>query len=302
MVCKGFKELRLRADVLFPREWLTPLPDQGGKAAAHLLADIRKPGDWLAAATMDSCQIAGSSEMILSVKNMTYDHSDAQNPPGITFPKNYPKKNPGVDWHGFYIQSAVVRLPKDLQTFKGGAPQIGVSNLIIDGTGFTASVLATNVIQYPEGNFGQWGASIDSIGVNFACSSLTDGRMAGRIQIPIADSSLVYSATLSTLKSGSMAFLFNIHPTSEVKASVWAASLNLDPSSNIVIADSAGKFWANAVLNGNFSVNGKVGSVPNLDLKMLEFQNFTIMTKSPYVSTGTSAWGGLGPGPHRRYR
>ncbi len=289
--CKGFKELHLRADVLFPRDWLIPLPDTGGKVAARLLAVIRRPGDWLGAASLDSCEIAGSSGMVLTVKDMTYDHSDVQNPAGIVFPANYPKGKPGVDWHGFYIRSGMVRLPKELQTFKGSPPQIAVNNMIIDGAGFTASFLASNIIQYPEGDFGQWGASIDTIGVNFACSSLTDGRMEGRVQIPIADSALVYSATLSTLQSGDMKFLFNIHPTSEVKASVWFATLNLDPTTNIVVADSAGKFRATATLNGNFSVNGNVGEIPKVDLQLLEFQNFILTTNSPYIDKGTWKFG-----------
>lgn len=285
--CKGFKELRLRADVIFPREWLTPLPDTGGQAAAHLLADIRKPGDWFAAASMDSCQITGSSGMVLTVKNMTYDHSDVQNPPGIVFPSNYPKGNTGVDWHGFYIQSATITLPKDLQTFNGSPPKISVNNMIIDGMGFTATFLASNVIQYPEGNFGQWGASLDTIGVNFACSSLTSGWLDGRIQIPISDSALVYSATLSIPQTGGVKFIFNIHPTSELKADIWFATLNLDPSSSIVIADTASKFFATATLNGNFSINGNVGSIPSIDLQMLKFQGFTLTTNSPYIDPGT---------------
>ncbi|HEY6952315.1 MAG TPA: hypothetical protein VI758_07895, partial [Bacteroidota bacterium] len=289
--CKGFKELRLRADVLFPRDWITPLPDTGGKAAAHFLVWIRKPGDWLAAASMDSCQIAGSSGMILSVKDMTYDHSDVQNPNGIVFPANYPKGKPGADWHGFFIRSAVVTLPKDLQTFKGSPPVIAVNNLIFDGAGFTASILAANIFQYPEGNFGQWGGSLDTLAANFACGSLTDGRLSGRLQIPIADSALVYSATLAIPQTGGFKFVFNIHPTSEVKASVWFATLNLDPSSSIVMVDTNKKFIATATLNGNFSINGNVGSIPKIDLQMLQFQNVILSTNSPYFDKGTWKFG-----------
>ena len=289
--CKGFKELRLRADILFPRDWLIPVPDNSEKVAAKILTTVRKPGDWIASVSMDSCEIVGSSGMILSVKEMTYDHSDVQNPIGIVFPPNYPKGTPGSDWHGFFIKNATVTLPKELQTFQGGAPKINVNNMIIDGAGFTASFIASNVIQYPQGNFGEWGASIDTVSVNFVCSSLTDGRMAGRFQIPIADSALVYSATLSTLQSGKMKFLFNIHPTSEVKASVWCATLGLDPSSRIELADSSGKFWATATLNGNFSINGKVGDLPKIDLQLLQFQNVVLTTNAPYIKTGTWKFG-----------
>ncbi|HTY01679.1 MAG TPA: hypothetical protein VMG09_16760 [Bacteroidota bacterium] len=285
--CKGFKELRLRADVLFPRDWLIPQPDNGKQAAASFRTTITTAGNWMAAMTMDTCVIAGSSGMKLLVTDMTYDHSDSANPPGIKFPSNYPKGTPGPDWHGFYIKSAMVTLPSQLKTFKSGAPKIVASNIIIDGAGFTGLIAATNVVQYPEGDFGDWGASIDTISVNFACSSLTEGKMKGRFQIPISDSALIYTALLSNPPKGSMKFSFTIVPSGPIKASLWAATLDLDSTSHIDLIDSAGKFSASALFSGDLSINGNVGGLPNMDIKAVKFQNVGLTSTSPYFQKGT---------------
>jgi hypothetical protein len=285
--CKGFKELRLRADVLFPRDWLIPQPDNGMKVAAAIRTTIRKSGDWIASVNMDTCVIAGSSGMKLFVKEMAYDHSDVVNPQGIVFPSNYPKGTPGPDWHGFFIKSAVVVLPEQLKTFKGSPPQIVASNIIIDGAGFTGMFAMTNVLQYPEGDFGDWGASIDSIGVNFVCSSLTEGRMVGRFQIPISDSPLDYHALFSNPPNAKMKFSFTITPRGTISAPLWAATLNLDNTSRIELVDSAGSFVASAVFNGDLTINGKVGDLPAIDFKGIKFQNVMLSSKSPYFSSGT---------------
>ena len=285
--CQGFKELRLRADVLFPRDWLIPQPDNSQKAKAVIRTTIKKSGDWIATATMDTVVIAGSSGMKLFVKDMTYDHSDAVNPPGIVFPQNYPKGMPGPDWHGFYIKSAVVLLPQELKTFKSGPPAINASNIIIDGAGFTGLFVMTNVVQYPDADFGEWGASIDSISANFICSSLTEGRMTGRFQIPISDSPLDYRALFSNPPKGKMTFSFTVVPRGTIKASVWAATLDLQNTSHIDLLDSAGSFRASATLNGDLAISGKVGDLPQIDFKAVTFQNVVLTSDSPYFQKGT---------------
>ncbi len=285
--CKGFKALRLRADVLFPRDWLIPQPDNGKQAVASFRTTITTAGNWMAAMTMDTCVIAGSSGMKLLVTDMTYDHSDSANPAGIVFPSNYPKGTPGPDWHGFYIKTAMVTLPSQLKTFKSGAPKIIASNIIIDGAGFTGLIKASNVLQYPEGDFGDWGASIDTISLNFACSSLTEGKMKGRFQVPISDSALIYTALLSNPPKGSMKFSFTIVPSGTIKASLWAATLDLDSTSHIELIDTSGKFSASAIFNGDLALNGKVGDFPNIDIKAVKFQNVGLTSTSPYFQTGT---------------
>jgi hypothetical protein len=288
--CNGFQQLRLEAQVHFPREWLVPSPDNGSDSVkGTFVANIRTNGNWMASVNLDKCTIAGTDGFGLEVQDMYYDHSDISNPPGMTFPKAYTGSK-GNDWHGFYIKQATVTLPKSLQTFKGSPPTIAAGGIIIDGTGFTGSIFAANIIQYPTGDFGSWGASIDSVGVDFVCSSLQDGKMNGRIQIPISDGPLRYSALLS-LANSKTKFVFTIKPDSEITASLWVAKLSLDPTSHIDLVDTTGKFIASATLDGSLSINGQVGSLPNIDLQLLKFQGLSVSTNSPYFKAGTWKFG-----------
>ncbi len=293
--CNGFREFRLAADVSMPRDWMVPVPDNGtGQVKAHLKAVIAKKGDWIAAATLDKAMLAGANGFVLDVQEMSYDHSDARNPDGITFPTSY-KGTTGVDWHGFFIKKAMITLPPSLATHGGGPPSIGVTNLLIDGTGITGDFLASSVLQFPKGDFAGWGASIDSIEVHLVSSSLARGSMNGRLMLPICTptSPLVYTALLSRPSgpTAKIAFEFNITPTADLKSDLWAATFTLDKSSHIALKDSGGSFSGEAMLNGSLLISGDVGDalkkVPIVKMEGIRFQNFGILSKAPYATLGT---------------
>lgn len=77
-----------------------------------------------------------------------------------------------------------------------------MTNLLIDGSGITLDAQVTNVIRYPEGNFGSWGASIDTLGLRLVSTSLQQGWMSGQIKVPVSDSSLLYRAILRDTVGG----------------------------------------------------------------------------------------------------
>ncbi|MDD5674212.1 MAG: hypothetical protein PHC61_08620, partial [Chitinivibrionales bacterium] len=285
--CRGFQNLHVKAEAVFPRDWLTPDPDNGDTVKAVFTADIRKSGDWLASAALPACLISGTNGMKIGATSMTYDHSDVKNPAGITFPDGYPSSMTGPDWHGFYIKSASISLPNDLKTFDSSAPSIAVTNLIIDDQGFSGSIVGRDIIHYPNGNFGEWGASLDSIGVQFIKSSLRKGELDGRIQMPISDSCFIYQALLNQVPDSGMAFGFTIVPKSDIPASIWAATLTVDHTSMISLTKGpSGGFKAKATLNGKISIHGSVGGVNNMNFDLMEFAGLSVGTDTPYVSIG----------------
>ncbi|HET7153355.1 MAG TPA: hypothetical protein VFJ29_06285, partial [Candidatus Kapabacteria bacterium] len=283
--CHGFKELRLAADIQFPRSWFTPVPENGNHVFGHLRATITKAGDWIAGATLDDCAIAGAPGFTLQVQNMVFDHSDVQNPPGMTFPHGF-SGDTGLTWHGFYIQTAKITLPPELTTFDSShPPTIAVNNLMIGSGGFCANIRAFNIIHYPQGNFGDWGASIDTIGVDFVSSSLTQGFISGQIKIPISDSSLIYRATLSHPGGDTIHFEFVIQPKDTINCNLWLATLHLNPSSRIQLDNDSGSFRAFADLSGSITLNGNIGSIP-MSFIGVDFTDFKVMTNSPYIDIG----------------
>lgn len=269
---------------------MVPDPDDGvSQVKATFVARIRKAGDWMAGASLDKCTIAGTNGLGLSVTDMYYDHSDIQNPPGMVFPKDY--KDTTKTWHGFYIKSATLTLPKDVQTFKNSPPQLSVNNFIIDGTGFSFDFLATNILKIDEANFAGWGGSIDTIDIKFVSNSLQSGLMNGLIHIPISSGTLKYAAIFSRPKAGTWNLTLNVQPRDSLQADLWAATLTLDKSSIISVWDSNGNPGALANFDGHLTISGDVGNtlskIPGINFKGVKFQGVKIMSKSPWVDKGT---------------
>ncbi|MFO7658719.1 MAG: hypothetical protein R6W78_16790 [Bacteroidales bacterium] len=289
--CKQFKEFVIAADVEFPRSWLKPVPDNDPEklVKASFKTRAAKSGNgwqWLASANLDECEITGANGFKMQVQEMVFDYSSIQNPTGMTFPANYSGTTTN-EWKGFYIKRAAITLPDKLKTFENTSPIISVNNMIIDRTGFTAGFRAENVIQYPKGNFGDWGASIDTIGVNLVSSSFQSGSIKGRIKVSVIDSSLIYSGIISRpAGGGNLKYLFSIYPKDTVKADIWKAKLYLNPTSRIELGDTSGKFVAQALFNGKFTLDGDVGGISKLGFKGVTFEGFKVMTISPYIEKG----------------
>lgn len=289
--CKGFNELVIAADVEFPRSWMTPEPDPDPTkmVKAHFKTRADKNGNgwqWLASANLDQCELTGAEGYKMQVQEMVFDYSSARNPEGITFPKNY-KGTKTIAWKGFYIKRASLEFPEKFKTFEDVNPKFAISNLIIDKTGFTASIEGDNIIQYPKGNFGNWGASIDTVKINLVSSSLESGKMNGRLKVSIFDTSLVYKGLLSNSSSDKkLKYLFTVSPKDSIDTDLWKSKLHLYPTSRIELGDTADGFLAQAVLTGKFTLEGSAGGLKKLNFKGISFENFKVMSKSPYAEKG----------------
>jgi len=288
--CKGFYELVIAADVEFPRSWMKPIPDDDPtklvKARFKTRADKFGNGwEWIAIADLEECELTGAEGYKLKVQEMVFDYSKARNPTGIVFPKNY-KKTKDLHWQGFYIKTASIELPEKFKTFDEEHPIISVNNLLIDKTGFTASIQGANLIQYPKANFGEWGASIDTVKINLVSSSLESGYMNGRFKVSIFDTALVYKGLLSNTSDKKIKYLFTVTPKDTVDTDLWKSKMHLYPTSKIELGDTTDGFVAQAVLTGKFTLEGNAGGLSKLNFKGISFENFKIMSKSPYAEKG----------------
>ncbi len=289
--CHGFNQLVIAADVEFPRSWLKPVPDTDPSrlVKAHFKTRADKSGagwQWLASANLEECEISSVDGFKLQVQEMAFDYSTVRNPDGIIFPANYTGTT-NNEWKGFYIKRASITFPDKLRTFEDRNPILSLNHMIIDRTGFTATIQGENIIQYPTGNFGEWGASIDSVKIKLVSSSLQSGQMKGRLKMSIADSSLIYTGTLSRPSGGgSLKYMFSIVPQDTIKADIWKCKLSLLPTSRIELGDTSGSFRAQAVLNGSFTLTGDLGGVSKLGFNGVSFEGFKVMSVSPYIEKG----------------
>ncbi len=294
ITCGGFEFVRLAAEVEFPRTWMVPSPDDGrSRATLRFTTQIRGSGDFIASATMTPFSPVGASGFVLTCENVTVDLSDRDNPDGIIFPSGY-TGDASTRWRGFYLGRLQMTLPEALRTFSSGPPTVTVNNLLIDNSGLTFDAVVSNVIGYPQGNFGDWGASIDTIGLRMVSSSLQRGWMNGKIKVPVSDSALVYSALLRD-SVGGVRFEFSIVPRGVLNMPLWIASLQLEPTSWVrLLAGGGSGFVAEANFTGRISLGG-TREIP-LNLGGISFQNMRIRTnRQPYIVVGS--WSFASP-PH----
>ena len=64
---------------------------------------------------------------------------------------------------------------------------------------------------------------------------------------------------------------------------MWVAKVNLLTTSSITIAADTGGFKPSMNLNGNISIDGKVGEVPVTFVGM-HFEQLKVQTQTPFVS------------------
>ncbi|HTO92984.1 MAG TPA: hypothetical protein VMM80_01390, partial [Bacteroidota bacterium] len=145
----------------------------------------------------------------------------------------------------------------------------------------------------PEGNFGEWGGSLDTLGIDVVSSSLRRGWMTGRIRTPIAETPLRYTATLARPQTGdttrTIVYAFVLHPEDTLAADLWKARITLAPTSTITIGNDnpEKKFVASALLSGSVSIAGTVDRLPGVSLPEVRFENLRLQTVRPYFTNGT---------------
>lgn len=300
--CDGFEEVRIKADVEFPRDWFTPDPDDGSTMAkASFVTRIRDGSGWMAEANMEPVKFSGAPGFGMEIENMVFDFSSGENPEGIVFSDTF-EGITGSDWTGFYIQSANIILPSKIQTFEGSPPSPSVSNLLIDDSGFTANILVENLIRGETADFGGWAGSIEELGLNFVSSSLNNGFMNGGIKLPVSDDALDYEALLNVVHeseadeetdAGDLEYTFTVTPEDTYTVPMWAAELSLYETTYVSLESTSetDDFEVEATLNGTLGlaeeISGATSNIPLVGFSGIDFEGLRFMNRDPHYEIGT---------------
>ena len=294
----GFRQLHIKAEYDFSNNIIVRQSDKG-VVKATIETDIKNWNNWVASVSIDPFSITGYDQWTFTLNNSAYyDHSDSINPPGMpALPID--GKNNFLDntWQGFFIPDLQVSLPSVIQNADKQPLSVDVNKFIIDNEGITGDILANNVLDINNGSLGGWYYSIDNIDVRFVNSSYISGGMSGKVLLPTSGSpqqnpqdELNYTCTLSEPSSGngSLNFQFVIQPKNGLHADLWDATVNLDPTSNITIANNNNNLNATANLNGNISIQANLSPIQNINLAGIQFQNIQLKTQSPYISSNAT--------------
>lgn len=303
-------------------EGISGNPNPEKPVEARFGFQVRQTGNWIAELDFDKFQIPGIEGWGFHVKQASLDFSDLSNPSGMVFPANY-QGDRSVLWTGIHLKELQVLLPKEFDKkeesenesndpnrsdaandlanipLNGGGSSdttsqsnnafakrtsFSVRNLLIDPSGISGSLTASNLLSLQQGNLDGWGFSIDSIGVELASNSFSRGGFLGNLVSPISPDTLKYSSILSqTANGGGLRYEFRVQPEDTISVPMWVAKMNLLPTSTVSIAYDTSGFRPSMNLNGNISIDGKVGEIPVTFVGM-HFQQLQVQTKAPFVS------------------
>ena len=289
----GFKQLHIKLQYEFPKDVIVRQSDKGA-VKATIETDIKTWNNWYASVNIDSFNITGYDEWGFKLKGPAfYDHSDSMNAPGMPTAAIEGKTNfLDKDWMGFFMPNLEATLPAVIKRADNKPVSLAIKNFMIDNQGITGDVNAENVLAINDGSLNGWYYSLDTVSVRFVNTSFIKGGLNGKLLLPVSGSpnnssqdELDYTCTLSKPPSAdsSMKFQFVIQPKNDIHASLWAATLTLDKTSNITVSNKNNTFNASATLNGDISIEADLSPIPKIDFKAVQFQDLELMTQSPYI-------------------
>jgi TANFOR domain-containing protein len=307
----GFKQLHIKAEYDFSQDVIVRQSDKG-IVKATFETDIKSWNNWYASVNIDPFFAAGYDDFGFSLKTPAfYDHSDSINAPdmpkgGIENKTNHLDKT----WMGFFFSELDATLPAVIKRADNMPVSIAVKNFMIDNQGLTGDLDAQNVLAISDGDLNSWYYSLDYINVRFVNSSFIKGGLNGKLLLPVSgdpvknpQDELDYKCTLSKPASADSSFNFQfvIQPKNNISAKLWEATLNLKNTSTIIVSNQKtkdnpkGDFRAAANLNGDITIEADLSPIPKIDIKAVEFQDFQLMTYSPYISGKLSFFGFASP-------
>ncbi len=297
--CNGFVNLTLAGEVVFGSNLLVEDRDDGSIGTEQIKAEfrttIRRHNNWIVGLTFNRpFQIKGVQGFGFQVTEAWWDFSDLENPTAFNFPRNYNYRpvefgdttaggNLQLLWKGFYLKRIALKLPGEFRSNDVPTQRVSfaVNDLIIDRTGFTASIRAENILR--SGNLDGWSFSIDTIYFDMTQNSFSQAGFNGQIGTSFTDSTLFYNSVLSMDTSSSFSYNFIVQPRSRINANLWVATLELDPTTNIRVTIDGSGFMARAELHGRLTINANLPAVGQTSFTGMRFQGLAFQTRAPYI-------------------
>jgi hypothetical protein len=286
--CNGFKTVNLKGYFEFSDTFLVPdssSSPQNDKVIASFEIHTTDIHNFITQVSITPFTLKGLKDVSFTVLDATVDLSEMANAPNMNFPAGYQQSSPDINqWQGFYLKQFTVKLPKELSKKNQGRTTISASNLVIDNSGISGLFSATNVLALGNSDMGSWQFSVDQLSVNIAQNHLNGGSIGGTLKMPLFENNaLVYQASMQeNSTTNEMDYQFIANAQNNMQANVFSASIDIYPSSQLIVNKTNGKFYPKADLTGQIKLNSSAANTGKLD-----FQNVVITTSAPYIQSGT---------------
>ncbi len=297
--CEGVSAIGMAGEIAFCRDLIVPVDDttwerlDEGFVTASFLTNMPGWGEFVAEISMTPFELPDLQDWAWSVESAVFDFSDSVTPESVVFPEEY--SHPDVEgeagadsplWTGFFMSALNIKLPESFSD--GDDPiEVGATNIIIDYTGFSGNVFATNILSLEQGRIGSWAFAVDSLEIGVISNQFNHAAMAGLLEVPALDDPLAYGCLIQPAQG----YFFSLALTEDVSMSAWQAQLELYADTEISVEYDTEErtFSASAILHGMASMNSSVGSNKSADapdklvIPSVAFQDFELSTAAPYL-------------------
>ena len=298
--CNGFKTINLKGYFEFSNTILIPdssASTPNGKVIASFEIHTNDIHSFITQVSITPFTLKSIKDVSFTVLDATVDLSELANAPGMVFPAGYQQSSPDVNqWQGFYLKQFTVKLPKELSKKNQGRTTISASNLVIDNSGISGLFSATNVLALGNSDMDSWQFTVDQLSVNIAQNHLNGGSIGGLLKLPLFENNaLVYNASFQEdTVTRELNYQFIANAQNNMQAPVFSATIDIYPSSQIIVNKTNGKFFPKADLTGQIKLNSNAANTGKLD-----FQNVVITTVAPYIQSGTFGFTSAQPGQNK---
>lgn len=331
--CNGLQEvgldmqIKLCRDIAVPVNAYTYQRDTTSYVTGSLALTANSWGEFSGVVSISPFELAQLPGWAFNVQNAVFDLSESSTPGAVRFPANY--MHPDVSgtegasnpaWRGFYLQSARVKIPSHfLGQDSTKNITFGAVDLIIDQTGFTGAIYATNLLSIDTGRVSTWAIGLDSIALGIQSNQFNHATIKGKLKVPALDNPLAVSCHI---QPGSH-YNFSIALTGTVRLSAFGATASLHKNTEIGISyqQQTDQLSAYATLHGDITFSPQVGSpdstataanpatggandalggaadasgnsppadtASSIIIPYIGFQNFRVSSEAPYVSIGS---------------
>ncbi len=318
--CEGFKCMAIRGEVEFDAEMLIKEDGDGNILEGEtVVADFGvktcRGNNWIADIGIDPFQLKGMNGWGFTASRAYLDLSDIENPALLTFPENYDRGVFGIGestseedaarlettWKGFYLTGVMVHTPPDFESDVVGKVEFGIQNVIIDignGSGLTAAIVASNVLDIGNGSVDNLSFSLDSVYISVVQSSIWEGGFNGKIGLPIfkADDFLNYESVLSYDPGTELRFNINVNVSDTLDIPMWdVAEMYFAPESTIGFEHRSGgegeKTYVYTDLTGGINITGNLGGgegagIPGVNFRGIRFEHIVYNSDGSQFDVG----------------
>lgn len=261
MDCKGFLEFNLQASYTFSQDVIESVDDPETPVTATFTVNSLKWGEFLADMQgMGRFTFPGMTGFEMTVSDAYIDFSRERNVVTMQFPENYDDggvPNEPHRWRGFYMPTLSITLPPEFAMSSAGAPTLTCQHLLMDNQGISFALFGNNLI---DGNVAGWGFALDSVGITVVTNELINGGLAGSIVMPLMDNAMPYVGHFEKDFEGYWSLRLQPLETAHFSISALHAYMDIQPSSEIVLASAPHPAIANRrIFKPYANLYGKIG-------------------------------------------